>query len=437
MKKLKRSKTSLISAVVFASVLVLFSLQPVQATTQTITDSFYTPNGTYAIPDGVFEDQSQNYQVLTLPIEITENYTITHLGVEVNITHPYDDDLTISLVAPDGREFTLARHNGESGDNFTNTMFDDDAQFSIIEGTAPFTGFYKPVDSLTDLSSTKTAGTWTLKVLDDATEDVGTLNNFGLIFTYADVDEDQDGYTITSDCNDNDASINPGVLDNTQDSVDNNCNGQIDEDYKVPADTNTNTGNTNTNSGNTNTNGDTTTNTPPADTSTNTDTNTNTDNSPEDTNADNVDVTTEDQTPETSDTDTQITEVAVVKVSPTKKGYKITYSDGSVKTVVVFKTKSQKKTKVKYYPKKDLVLVLQGNGKKIALWNVLTNQKVSQAKLSSKAYNTNSFKIKKIDDKKTVIIKSLNKKQQESQKSLVRLLLKKQNLKTVSTILGE
>jgi len=233
----------------------------------------------------------------------------------------------------------------------------------------------------------------------------------------------------TGDCNDENTSVFPGASDNTNDGVDNNCNSQIDEDYKAPADTNTNTNtgntNTNTNSGNTNTNGDTTT-TPPADT--NTDTNTNTDE---------VDVTTEDKTPETSDTDTQITEVTVVKVSPTKKGYKITYSDGSVKTVVVFKTKSQKKTKVKYYPKKDLVLVLQGNGKKIALWNVLTNQKVSQAKLSSKAYNTNSFKIKKIDDKKTVIIKSLNKKQQESQKSLVRLSLNKQSLKTISTILGE
>jgi (2Fe-2S) ferredoxin len=48
-------------------------------------------------------------------------------------------------------------------------------------------------------------------------------------------DNDRDGYNVSkigcgfSDCNDNNASINPGVLLDACDGVDNNCNGAVDE----------------------------------------------------------------------------------------------------------------------------------------------------------------------------------------------------------------
>ncbi len=42
-------------------------------------------------------------------------------------------------------------------------------------------------------------------------------------------DIDGDGYTDVDDCDDNDASINPGMLDIGPDGIDNNCDGQIDE----------------------------------------------------------------------------------------------------------------------------------------------------------------------------------------------------------------
>ena len=67
-----------------------------------------------------------------------------------------------------------------SGDNFTNTVFDDEAATALGSGSPPYTGSFRPqADQLSRFDAEPQAGTWTLKVADLAQLDTGTLHSWG------------------------------------------------------------------------------------------------------------------------------------------------------------------------------------------------------------------------------------------------------------------
>lgn len=113
-------------------------------------------------------------------ISFTDDNFINDVNVTVNIDHTYDGDLTIKLRSPDGTEVVLADNVGGSGDNFTNTIFDDQAAIAIQDGTAPFTGTFRPQGNLSALEGQLIAGDWTLSILDNANQDGGNLNSWSL-----------------------------------------------------------------------------------------------------------------------------------------------------------------------------------------------------------------------------------------------------------------
>ncbi len=102
--------------------------------------------------------------------------------ISINITHTFDGDLDISLIAPNGTIVDLSSDNGAGGDNFINTIFRSDAATSIVTGVAPFTGSFLPEGNLASLNGINADGTWILKICDDAGGDVGTLNSSALTF---------------------------------------------------------------------------------------------------------------------------------------------------------------------------------------------------------------------------------------------------------------
>ncbi len=109
--------------------------------------------------------------------------TISDLNVNINLTHTWDSDLDITLIAPDGTRVELTSDNGIGEEDFTNTTFDDEATQSIVSGSAPFTGTFRPEGNLSDFDGKDLNGIWTLEIVDDYEDDVGVLDNWSLEFS--------------------------------------------------------------------------------------------------------------------------------------------------------------------------------------------------------------------------------------------------------------
>ncbi|UGS38528.1 M36 family metallopeptidase [Capillimicrobium parvum] len=105
---------------------------------------------------------------------------VSDVNAKVNVTHTFDGDLKMTLKNPGGTVVTLVNGRGSSGDNFTNTVFDDEAATAISAGTAPFTGSFRPEAPLSAFDGAASAGTWTLNVADLASLDTGTLTSWAL-----------------------------------------------------------------------------------------------------------------------------------------------------------------------------------------------------------------------------------------------------------------
>lgn len=125
------------------------------------------------------------------------NVNTANITVTINsLTHTFDGDLVIYLVAPNGQVLGLSNRRGGGGDNFINTTFGDAFGTNISAGAAPFTGnFRQETAAFTNcISSTITTfgainggsynpnGTWQLRVFDRAGADVGSINSWSINF---------------------------------------------------------------------------------------------------------------------------------------------------------------------------------------------------------------------------------------------------------------
>jgi len=109
------------------------------------------------------------------------NFAIGDVNVaNFRIQHTYDGDLTANLVSPSNTAIELFSSVGSSGDNFDGTRFDDSAGQSIVNGTAPFAGTYRPEGTLSSLNGQPGNGTWRLRVADNAGGDEGQLLGWSL-----------------------------------------------------------------------------------------------------------------------------------------------------------------------------------------------------------------------------------------------------------------
>lgn len=143
-------------------------------TTENVTCASFTATDT---PIAISASGTNTY---TSTINVAPNLAITDVNVTINITHTWDEDLDIRLTSPAGTVIELSTDNGGQGDNYTNTVFDQQATTLVTAGTAPFTGSFVPEGNLSNLNGQLSGGNWILTVADDANLDGGSITGFTL-----------------------------------------------------------------------------------------------------------------------------------------------------------------------------------------------------------------------------------------------------------------
>lgn len=133
----------------------------------------YSANPQAAIPDN-------NLNGLNSVINVPAVFSVADVNVTVNITHSFDSDLILKLIAPDNTTIILSNKEGGSGHDYTGTTFDSQAVTPITSGASPFTGSFQPEQSLDGLNNKPVNGNWTLNVADTSAIDTGTLNSWSL-----------------------------------------------------------------------------------------------------------------------------------------------------------------------------------------------------------------------------------------------------------------
>ncbi len=156
---------------------LLLALFPALGFSQT-----FTSNNLVHIPDGSVEVYD-SVQVSGLPNTINSSFGLA--GMCFDITHTFVADLQLRLKSPNGNSIFIAVGVGGNGDNFTGTCIAENGiDGAIVNGTAPFSGIYIPVESLNQFNNGQNPNGWWYFALQDlGTPDSGDVNFFSLTFS--------------------------------------------------------------------------------------------------------------------------------------------------------------------------------------------------------------------------------------------------------------
>lgn len=150
---------------------------------------------------------SRSRSTITSTIEVAGlEGTIADLNVQLNLSHSFDRDLILTLIAPNGERVRLANRLGGSGDDYRDTVFDDEVDQSIQHGRAPFRGIFRPQGDLSAVDGLDPNGVWTLEVQDVTRRRGGQLHDWSIVLTTQTTDTGDDTSDEGGDESDDDHS---------------------------------------------------------------------------------------------------------------------------------------------------------------------------------------------------------------------------------------
>lgn len=114
-------------------------------------------------------------------LHIDDAITIDYLTLRIHrIDHTATGDLQIRLIAPDSSiALVFSQHDGLN-DNIYEMWLDDRYPSELVGGVSPFTGVFKPYQSMSAFAGMSTEGDWTLRVLDNGGGDTGSIYAWSL-----------------------------------------------------------------------------------------------------------------------------------------------------------------------------------------------------------------------------------------------------------------
>ena len=146
-----------------------------------------------SIVGGRFENATAEvlppFKTVISEIEIAEDLTIGDLNLQLSLTHTNVGSLDGFLTGPDGQRIELFSDVGGSGDHFSKTLFDDQADTPIVKARPPFEGHFQPEglsqgqSGLGYFTDKNARGIWQLVIRGTRSERFGMLHSWTLLIT--------------------------------------------------------------------------------------------------------------------------------------------------------------------------------------------------------------------------------------------------------------
>lgn len=155
---------------------------------------------TFAAGDLPINISSQGTPTIVSSLDVTSSGTVIDINVvDLTGTHTWVSDLNFTLIAPDATEQEFWADPCDREDDY-NINFDDEAPNNSWPCPPTDGGTYIPDNSLSVFDGLEIEGQWQLQVFDDANQDGGTLDSWGLEICYTvncDLTVDQLNYDTT------------------------------------------------------------------------------------------------------------------------------------------------------------------------------------------------------------------------------------------------
>ncbi len=114
-------------------------------------------------------------------IAMVSQNIVSDVNVTVDISHTWVNDMTISVISPNGTEIQLVARPCTNASLLNITATFDDSGSTVVCATNPaISGTVKPLQLLSAFNGQAISGNWKLKVLDPYDQDGGTINSWSL-----------------------------------------------------------------------------------------------------------------------------------------------------------------------------------------------------------------------------------------------------------------